>query len=105
MYGSATIFDKDIWIYAISELKNKVENKTEFKRVVVFSVYDFFIRTKKKIGGKTYKELEKSLFRLSGTRIRAKITNSKKEQEIIELGLIDSWKSYLKFKGKIKKKL
>lgn len=101
--GTATIFDKDILIYAISKLKKEIKEKKK-NRIVVFSIYDFLLNTEKKIGGKTYKELKNALYRLSGTRIETKITHSKNKEEITEFGLIDSWKFFLKNKGKIKKK-
>ena len=60
-------------------------------RTVCFTPYDFFITTNRTISGRTYQELERALDRLKGTTIKTNIFYSKKKQEIIGFGLIDSW--------------
>lgn len=52
----------------------------------------FFVTTSREIGGRTYNELEKSLKRLSGTRITTNIVYSDEKQESIGFGLIDEWR-------------
>jgi plasmid replication initiation protein len=99
--GLATVFDKDIWIYAISKLQEAINNGEPISRTIAFTPYDFFIMTNREIGGRTYKELEKALSRLSGTRIKTNIVHSKEEQETIEFGLVDSWRIIEKQKGKL----
>ncbi|HGJ5890679.1 MAG TPA: replication initiator protein A [Arsenophonus apicola] len=99
--GLATIFDKDIWIYAISKLQESINNNRPISRTIAFTPYDFFITTNREIGGRTYKELVKSLKRLSGTRVTTNIIFSKEKQETIGFGLIDSWRIIEEQKGKL----
>lgn len=51
--------------------------------------------------GKAYQDLEKALSRLKGTTIKTNIVYSDDEQEMIEFGLIDSWRIVEKQKGKL----
>lgn len=99
--GLATIFDKDIWIYAISKLQEAINNNESISRTIAFTPYNFFITTNRNKSGRSYIELEKALSRLSGTRIKTNIIYSKDKQETIEFGLIDSWKIVEKQKGKL----
>ncbi|WP_411614552.1 replication initiator protein A [Gilliamella sp. BG4] len=99
--GIATIFDKDIWIYAISKLQQAINNGETVDRKIYFTPYDFFITTNRDKGGRSYKELEKTLSRLSGTRIKTNIKYSESKQETIEFGLIDSWRILEEKKGKL----
>jgi len=99
--GLATIFDKDIWIYAISKLQEAINSRKPISRTIAFTPYDFFITTNRDKGGKSYKELEKALDRLSGTRITTNIFYSEEKQETIGFGLIDSWRILEEKKGKL----
>ncbi|ASV34598.1 RepB family plasmid replication initiator protein (plasmid) [Candidatus Williamhamiltonella defendens] len=99
--GMATIFDKDVWIYSISKLQEAMNNNEEISRTICFTPYDFLVTTNREIGGRTYNELEKSLKRLSGTRITTNIVYSDEKQESIGFGLIDSWRILDEKKGKL----
>lgn len=99
--GVATIFDKDIWIYAISKLQQSINNSELVDRKIYFTPYDFLVTTNREVGGKTYKNLEKALSRLSGTRIKTNIKHSEDKHETIEFGLIDSWRILEEKKGKL----
>lgn len=99
--GLATIFDKDIWIYTISKLQEAKNNNEEISRTVCFTPYDFFITTNRDKGGRSYGEIEKSLSRLKGTTIKTNIVYSDEKQEIIEFGLIDSWRIVEDKKGNL----
>ncbi|WP_334473066.1 replication initiator protein A [Arsenophonus sp. PmNCSU2021_1] len=99
--GLATIFDKDIWIYAISKLQEAINNNQSISRTVAFTPYDFFVTTNRAKSGRAYDDLEKTLSRLSGTRIKTNIIYSENEQETIEFGLIDTWRIVEKQKGKL----
>ncbi|WGM03343.1 replication initiator protein A [Arsenophonus nasoniae] len=99
--GLATIFDKDIWIYAISKLQEAINKGKPISRIITFTPYDFFVTTNRDKGGKSYKELEKALDRLSGTRITTNIVYSEDKQESIGFGLIDSWRILEEKKGKL----
>lgn len=67
--GLATIFDKDVWIYAISKLQEAINHNETISRTVAFTPYDFFVTTNRDNGGKNYELLEKALSRLAGTSI------------------------------------
>jgi len=100
-YGLATIFDKDVWIYTISKLQEAKNNHEKISRTICFTPYDFFITTNRDKGGRSYGEIEKSLSRLKGTTIKTNIVYSDEKQEIIEFGLIDSWRIIEDKKGKL----
>ncbi|OCG69512.1 RepB family plasmid replication initiator protein [Gilliamella sp. Occ3-1] len=99
--GIATIFDKDIWIYAISKLQQVMNNGEKVDRKIYFTPYDFLVTTNRSTSGQAYKDLEKALSRLSGTRIKTNIKYSEDKQETIEFGLIDSWRILEEKKGKL----
>ncbi len=100
-YGLATIFDKDIWIYAISKLQEAINKDQPISRIIAFTPYDLFVTTNRAISGRTYQELEKALSRLKGTVIKTNIVHSAEKQETIEFGLIDSWRILEEQKGKL----
>lgn len=89
--GIATVFDKDVWIYAISKFQDALNNNKPISRTVCFTPYDFFVVTNRTISGRTYQELEKALDRLSRTRITTNIIYSDDKQESTGFGLIDGW--------------
>lgn len=97
--GLATIFDKDIWLYAISKLQYAINNNEPISRTIAFTPYDFFVTTNRDRGGRSYKELEKALSRLKGTVITTNIKHSSEKTETVEFGLIDSWRIVEEKKG------
>lgn len=99
--GLATIFDKDVWIYAISKLQELFNNNEPTSRTVSFTLYDFFVTTNRNKSGRAYQEFKKYLDRLSGTRITTNIFYSEEKQESIGFGLIDSWRIIDEKKGKL----
>ena len=99
--GLATVFDKDIWIYAISKLQQAIFEKQPISRTMAFTPYDFFIKTNRTISGRTYKELENALDRLAGTRVKTNIVYSSDKQETENFGLIDKWRILEEKKGKL----
>ena len=99
--GIATIFDKDVWIYAISKLQHAINNGETVNPKIYFTPYDFLVTTNREIGGKTYKDLEKALHRLKGTVITTNIKYSEIKSETFSFGLIDSWRILEEKKGKL----
>ncbi|EBC1407492.1 RepB family plasmid replication initiator protein [Salmonella enterica] len=99
--GLATVFDKDIWIYAISKLQQAIFEERPISRTIAFTPYDFFMTTNRDKGGRSYEELKKSLSRLSGTRIQHNIKRSDHESKTTDFGLIDKWELLEKKKGKL----
>ncbi|WGM03719.1 replication initiator protein A [Arsenophonus nasoniae] len=99
--GLATIFDKDVWIYAISKLQEAINNNETISRTIAFTPYDFFITTNRDNGGKNYGLLEKALSRLAGTRIETNIVYSEDSRKTENFGLIDKWVILEEKKGKL----
>lgn len=99
--GIATIFDKDIWIYALSKLQYAINNGEKVNPKIYFTPYDFLVTTNREIGGRTYRDLEKALHRLKGTVITTNIKHSESKQETVSFGLIDSWRILEEKKGKL----
>jgi len=88
--GLATIYDKDILIYCISQMISKMnagEGASPYIRINAKELLIFINRT---TGGKDYEALKEALARLDGTRIRTNIKTG--EQETHEgFGLIESY--------------
>ena len=89
--GLATIHDKDILIYCISQLVAKLNNGTKLQKDLHLKAYDLLVATNRNTDGRAYEQLKGALDRLSGTRIRTNIKTG--NEEVTEgFGLIDSWK-------------
>lgn len=86
--GIATIWDKDILVFAISQIMAAKEQGREYKRHIRFSARDFLIFSNRGTGGISYKLLVDALERLDGTRITTTIKTGGKETTSI-FGLID----------------
>jgi hypothetical protein len=88
--GLATIHDKDILIYCISQLVAKMNAGEKLYKALRLKAYDLLVSTNRKTDGRGYEQLEAALDRLSGTRIKTNLrTNKKLKKE--GFGLIDSW--------------
>jgi plasmid replication initiation protein len=89
--GLATIHDKDILIYCISQLVAKLNNGTKLQKDLHLKAFDLLVATNRNTDGRAYEQLKGALDRLSGTRIRTNIKTG--NEEVTEgFGLIDSWK-------------
>ncbi|MEM7953773.1 replication initiator protein A, partial [Morganella morganii] len=99
--GLATVFDKDIWIYAISKLQQAIFEGKPISRTIAFTPYEFFVTTNRDKGGRSYDELKKALERLAGTRIQTNIVYSSEKQETENFGLIDKWRILEEKKGRL----
>jgi plasmid replication initiation protein len=89
--GLATIYDKDILIYCISQLMAKMnagESPSPYVKIVSKELLVFINRS---VGGKDYDALVDALQRLDGTRIRTNIKTGG-EEEFEGFGLIESFK-------------
>jgi len=96
--GLATIHDKDILIYCISQLIAKINKGEQPNRTVHLKAYDLLVATNRPTDGDAYKRLKASFERLGGTRITTDIkTNG--ERVIQGFGLIESWKIVAKDKN------
>jgi hypothetical protein len=89
--GLATIHDKDVLIYCISQLVAKLNSGQPLGKSVHLKAHDLLVATNRNVDGRGYEQLKGALDRLSGTRIRTNIKTG--DQEITEgFGLIDSWR-------------
>ncbi|GAW87836.1 conserved hypothetical protein [Bathymodiolus platifrons methanotrophic gill symbiont] len=90
-YGMATIFDKDILIFAISQIIAKINLGEEPSQIIQFSAYDLLVSINRGTDGRTYERLKTSFQRLKGTTITTCIITGGKE-ETEGFSLIDNWK-------------
>jgi hypothetical protein len=76
--GCATIHDKDLWIYCISQLVEAKNRGRDIARTVRFTAYDFLHTTNRGTSGRAYIRLGEMLARLTGTRVETNIETSGK---------------------------
>lgn len=90
--GCATIHDKDLWIYCISQLVEAINRgRKDVGRVVRLIAYDFLVATNRRTDGDSYKRMGDALARLRGTSIETNIaTDGRRERA--GFGLVDAWR-------------
>lgn len=90
--GRATMFDKDVLIYIISQITEGINRGREDSRsrTVRFKMSDYLRAVGRKTSGKEYLAAESALDRLAGTRIKTNIATGNK---VIKknFGLIEQW--------------
>lgn len=86
--GLATIHDRDILIYCISQLMAALNKGREVSQVLRFRAYDLLMATNRGKDGRGYEQLKAALERLGGTRISTNIITGGVEQ-FNTFGLID----------------
>lgn len=89
-YGRATIFDKDIWIFAISKLMQAKFEGKEINNAVEFSAEEFFQVTNRGRGGNQFVMFKEALNRLQGTNIETEIETGG-QKSASGFGLLDGW--------------
>jgi plasmid replication initiation protein len=81
-HGRATIHDKDLWIYAISQLMKERNAGNPIGRQINFVAYDFLVTTNRPTNNLGYNRLRDALRRLHQTTIRTSIhTGSQPSEE------------------------
>lgn len=89
--GLATIHDKDILIYCVSQLMAKKNAGEQLAQTVYLNAHDLLVWTNRETSGNAYRRLKDAFERLSGTRITTNIKAGR--EEITEgFGLIESWR-------------
>jgi len=88
--GLATIYDKDILIYCISQMIAKMKDGQPPSRRVKIISKELLVFINRTTGGKDYDALKDALERLDGTRIRTNVETGHTEQ-FKGFGLIDSF--------------
>jgi plasmid replication initiation protein len=87
--GLATIYDKDILIYCISQIMEKLKRKEPVGPRVRITCYELLVFTNRGTSGPEYDGLVKAIDRLAGTRITTNIQTGDEEQRE-SFGLIDA---------------
>lgn len=87
--GLATIYDKDILIYCISQIMAKLKRGEQVSPRVRINSHELLIFTNRGTSGREYQSLLDAMDRLEGTRIRTNIISGDEEQ-IDGFGLIDA---------------
>jgi plasmid replication initiation protein len=87
--GLATIYDKDILIYCISQIMEKLKRNEKVSPRVRITSYDLLVFTNRGTSGRDYVALCEAIDRLAGTRITTNIRTGDEEQRD-SFGLIDA---------------
>lgn len=96
--GLATIHDKDILIYCISQLMAAVNAGKSVSRRLQFTAHDLLVATNRETSGDGYKRLRDALERLAGTRVTTNYETG--GQEVTTgFGLIENWEILRKSRG------
>ena len=77
--GLATVHDRDILIYCISQLLASMNANQQVSQVVRFKAYDLLKATNRMTNGQGYEALKAALERLAGTRINTNIITGGQE--------------------------
>lgn len=88
--GRATMHDKDILIYCISQLMAAVNAGRSISRNVQIKAHDLMIATNRDTSGDGYMRLREAFERLAGTRITTNLATGGM-QTTRGFGLIESW--------------
>jgi plasmid replication initiation protein len=96
--GLATIHDKDVLIYCISQLMAALNEGRPTSPVLHLKAHDLLVATNRETSGDGYRRLREALERLSGTRIVTNIATGGIESTR-GFGLIDSWEILRRTRG------
>ena len=89
--GLATIHDRDVLIFVISQLIAGINEGRSFSRNISFHAYDLLVATNRPKGGSGYLGLKAALERLQGTQLETNILTGGFET-LEGFSLIDSYK-------------
>lgn len=90
--GLATVFDRDILIFCISQLMAGLNDNKPISKTVSFRISDYLLATGKAVGGSAYVRAEDALERLRGTSIKTNVvTGDERVWQVF--GLIESAKT------------
>ena len=78
--GCATVHDRDILIYCISQLMAAINDNRPVERKLRFKAHAMLTATNRKTSGEGYDLLQNALKRLQGTQIETNITTGGQEQ-------------------------
>lgn len=88
--GLATVHDRDVLIFCISQIMQALNEGQEVSQTVRFKAHDLLVATNRPTGGEAYERLKSTFERLRGTMI---VTNIKTGDEEVTkgFGLIESF--------------
>src|ERR1039457_4785650 len=89
--GLATIYDKDILIYCISQVMGKKHAGEPLAQTLHLNAHELLVWTNRETSGDGYRRLKEALERLGGTRITTNI-KANGEEMTEGFGLIESWR-------------
>lgn len=92
--GRATIHDKDILIFCISQLVAALNAGRQVSRQLTLTAHDLLVATRRETSGDAYRRLRDAFERLAGTRITTNIATGPKDDPVevtTGFGLIESW--------------
>lgn len=88
--GRATIFDKDLLIYCISQLAEAMNRGRSTGRRIRLNAYDYMTSTGRDTSGREYRRIHDTLARLRGTTFKSNLSaNGELNQRGLVFGLID----------------
>ncbi|SEP09179.1 Replication initiator protein A [Salinihabitans flavidus] len=96
--GRATIHDKDILIYCVSQLMAAMNAGQEISRKLQIKAYDLLVATNRDTSGDAYARLREAFERLAGTRITTNLETGGL-QTTSGFGLIESWEIVRRSRG------
>jgi plasmid replication initiation protein len=96
--GLATMFDKDILIYCISQLMAALNASRPVSRELRLTAHDLMMATNRETSGDGYQRLREAFERLAGTRITTNLVTGGIEVTT-GFGLIESWQILRATKG------
>ena len=96
--GRATIHDKDILIFCISQLMAALNAGRAISRQLQIRAHDLLVATNRDTGGDAYARLREAFDRLAGTRITTNLTTGGLETTR-GFGLIEAWEIVRRSRG------
>lgn len=96
--GRATIHDKDILIYCISQLMAAMNAGRALSRTLHLKAHDLLVATNRDTSGDGYARLREAFERLAGTRITTNMETGG-EETTRGFGLIETWEIRRKSRG------
>jgi len=91
-YGLATVHDRDILIYCISQCMGALNEGRKVSKTMRFKAHDLLVATNRQTSGRGYELLKDAMRRLQGTQIETNLRQGGKEYFKV-FGLIDSAES------------
>lgn len=88
-HGTATVHDRDVLIYCISQCMAALNDGRKVQRKLRFKAYDLLVATNRQTSGRGYELLKDAFRRLQGTQIETNLRQGGKEYFKV-FGLIES---------------